>query len=274
MQLPSKKLVEDNNGTNIDKQGSSIRKKYSKVANNMIVMTTIVVSLASLLAVISIILTAATLLPTVTTAAAQSSSNNIYPADSKPFGRTYGDWSTAWWQWSVSIPTDKSPLKDNTGINCIQGQSGPVWFLAGTFGGAAERTCTIPAGKAIMFPVYNGECSYVEYPQYKTESELRNCAKAQIDKVTNLAASIDGTSIPDIKKYRSQSPLFDLNLPNNNVFGLSPGPTKSVADGFWIILQPLSAGKHDIHFSGSAVDFTSSGVQNFATSATYHLTVQ
>jgi hypothetical protein len=217
-----------------------------------------------------------TLLPfTMAQTIGSSNSNNIYPIDSKPFGKTYGDWSAAWWQWAVSIPTAKSPLKDNTGANCGQGQSGPVWFLAGTFGGAAERTCSIPAGKAIMFPVYNGECSYVEYPQYKTEAALASCAKDQIDKVTNLAASIDGVNIPNLKQYRTQSAsLFDLVLPNNNVFGLTPGATKSVADGFWIILQPLSASKHEIHFSGSAVDFTSSGVQNFATAATYHIAVQ
>jgi hypothetical protein len=199
---------------------------------------------------------------------------SIFPTDSKPFGNTYGEWSAKWWQWAVFTPTDKSPLKDNTGINCAQAQSGPVWFLAGTFGGAAERTCTIPSGKAIMFPIYNGECSYIEYPQYKTESELRKCAIEQANKVTNLDVSVDGMKIQDLKqKYRFQSPLFDLALPNNNVFGLTPGPTKSVADGFWIISQPLSPGKHEIRFSGASVDFTSSGVQNFATEATYHLTV-
>src|SRR5438874_7160798 len=96
----------------------------------------------------------------------------------------------------------------------------------------------------------------------------------QANKVTSLQASVDGTNIQDIKpKYRAQSPLFDLTLPKNNVFGLTEGPTKSVADGFWIILKPLPPGKHEVHFSGASVDFTSSGVQNFATEAKYHLTV-
>jgi hypothetical protein len=215
-------------------------------------------------------------LVTIPYALAQTTNKNshVYPIDSKPNGLTYGDWSAKWWQWAVLTPADKSPLKDNTGINCNQGQTYPIWFLAGTFGGSAERTCSIPAGKAIMFPVYNGECSFVEYPQYKTEQDLRNCAKAQLNKVTNLDASVDGVKIQDLKSYRAQSSLFDLVLPNTNVFGLAAGPTKSVADGFWIILKPLSSGKHEIHFSGSSVDFTSSGVQNFATEVKYHVTVQ
>jgi hypothetical protein len=125
-----------------------------------------------------------------------------------------------------------------------------------------------------MFPTYNGECSTIEYPQFKTESDLRNCAKSQADKATNVDASVDGVKIPNLKSYRAQSSLFDLTLPNNNVFGLTSGNTKSVADGYWIILKPLSQGKHEIHFSGSSVDFTSTGVQNFATDVTYKVNLK
>lgn len=202
------------------------------------------------------------------------SAASVFPIESKPYGKTYGEWSATWWQSILSIPIDKNPLKDSTGKDCSQGQSGPIWFLAGTGGGAVKRTCTIPAGKAVMFPVFNGECSYAEFPQYKSESDLRKCAKDQLDKVTNLDASIDGVKISDLQKYRAQSPLFDALLPSNNVFGAPPGPTKSVADGFWIILAPFSTGSHNIHFAGSAVDITSSGVTNFATDVRYDLTIQ
>src|SRR5918992_163213 len=91
---------------------------------------------------------------------------------------------------------------------------------------------------------------------------------------TNLDASVDGVKIENLQQYRAVSPQFDLILPNSNVFGLTPGTTRSVADGFWIILQPLPAGKHEVGFSGSSVDFTSSGVMNFATEAKYQLNVQ
>jgi hypothetical protein len=197
-----------------------------------------------------------------------------FPTYLKLFGNTYGEWTSKWWQWALSISTGKNPLEDKTGANCPIGQNGPVWFLAGTFGGSADRTCNVPPGKAIMFPVYNAECSYAEYPQYKTESELRNCAKDQADKVTGLDASIDGIVIDNLKqKYRVQSPLFDFILPNNNVLGTSAGPSKAVSDGYWVILQPLSPGKHDVRFSGSAVDFTSTAPMNFATAVKYHLDV-
>lgn len=203
-----------------------------------------------------------------------STNANAFTTNLKPFGNTYGEWTSKWWQWALSIPTEKNPTKDNTGVNCAIAQNGPVWFLAGTFGGSVDRTCNVPAGKAIMFPVYNAECSYAEYPQYKTESELRNCAKDQADKVTSLVASIDGIKIDNLKqKYRVQSQLFDLMFPNNNVYGVPSGPSKAVSDGYWVILQPLSPGKHEVRFSGSSIDFTSSAPMNFATEAKYHLNV-
>jgi hypothetical protein len=101
----------------------------------------------------------------------------VFPVDSKPYGKSYAEWSAIWWQWLLSIPEDKSPAGDLTGENCETNQQGPIWFLAGTFGGAAERTCTIPSGKAIMFSPINSECSYAEYPDEKTESDLLECAK-------------------------------------------------------------------------------------------------
>jgi ornithine carbamoyltransferase len=94
------------------------------------------------------------------------------------------------------------------------------------------------------------------------------------DKVTTLEANVDGVELKDLRKYRVQSPLFEATFPKNNLFGVSAGPTQAVADGFWILLHPLSPGKHDVHFKGAEVDFTSTGTNSFATDVTYHLTVK
>jgi hypothetical protein len=64
--------------------------------------------------------------------------------------------------------------------------------LAGTFGGAVERTCTIPSGKAIMFSPINSECSYAEYPDEKTETDLLECAKTFQDQTTSAQVTING----------------------------------------------------------------------------------
>jgi hypothetical protein len=207
---------------------------------------------------------------------AEVATNNpgIFAVDSKAYGLTYGQWTAKWWQWAYSIPKDVNPIVDTSGKNCMEGQAGSVWLLAGTTGGPAERTCTIPAGKAILFPIINAECSYAEYPALTSDPQLRSCAVTQNDHVT-LAASVDGVKIQGLQKYRVQSPLFSISAPQNNMVGIKGGTTtQGVSDGYWVFLQPLSAGKHDVHFSGQSVDYTSTGVNNYATDVTYHLTVQ
>jgi len=61
---------------------------------------------------------------------------------------------------------DINPLLDQTGANAAIGQSGPVWFLAGTTGGTAERAITVPAGKSLFFPLVNNVwiCTPVDPP--------------------------------------------------------------------------------------------------------------
>src|SRR5688572_29198623 len=63
----------------------------------------------------------------------------IFPPQSQPYGKAYNEWSAAWWQWAGSIPAANHPILDQTGDDAAVNQSGKVWFLAGTFGGASER---------------------------------------------------------------------------------------------------------------------------------------
>ena len=198
----------------------------------------------------------------------------VFPVDSKPYGKSYADWSAIWWQWLLSIPEDKSPAGDSTGEDCGTNQQGPIWFLAGTFGGSAERTCTIPSGKAIMFSPINSECSYAEYPDEKTESDLLECAKTFQDQTTSAQVTINGTAIENLDQFRIQSPPFNVTIPENNVFGVSSGPTQAVSDGLWVILNPLPVGEHKIGFKGSSVDFTTGAKNTFVSDANYNVIVK
>lgn len=191
----------------------------------------------------------------------------ILPPDSSPYGASYGEWSAAWWRWAISMPTASHPLFDNAG--CDAGQSGPVWFLGGTFTGATvTRQCTVAAGMALFFPIVTAECSTVEPDPFhgNNEAELRACAQGWMDlvNVAELAATIDGVPVQNPGDYRVQSPLFDFSAPDDNVLFV-PGPVsgQSVSDGFWLFLAPLSAGHHTIH-----IEFPM-----FLQNVTYELTV-
>lgn len=199
----------------------------------------------------------------------------LFPPSSKPYGISYGDWAAKWHTWLYSIPGPVNPATDTTGKNCAQNQAGPVWFLAGTTGGSAERTCTIPASKGLVFPLIASECSYKENPNLKTEADLRGCAVSQDNGVSGLELTVDGVSFQNMSKYRAQSPLFGFTFSNDNLGGVPPGPTQGVADGYWAILHPLPAGNHTIHFKGGTVQPATTGTAgSFAIDTTYHLLVQ
>jgi hypothetical protein len=198
----------------------------------------------------------------------------IYSTDSKPYRLTYGDWTAKWWQWVMPIPQSNNPTTDQSGTNCAVNQKDPhTFFLAGTTGGAAQRTCTIPSGKAILVPILIGECSYAEYPKFKTESDLRGCAITGNNGGT-VQATVDGKNLQNLDRYRVQSPLFNVTFADHNIFGAPAGITQAVSDGWWIFLQPLAPGKHDIHFSGVVVANPATATQSNTIDVTYSLLVQ
>lgn len=178
----------------------------------------------------------------------------MYSLYEKPFGKSWQEWTTKWWQWFLSIPKESHPAYDDTGGRWAINQEDPnVLFLAGTTGGKVERTITIPAGKAVLFPVINFTTSYSEDPSLKTEDDMILHAKSNIDDIVKKEANIDGASLLISEKHRVQSPPFDFSFPTNNIYGVKDGSTRGVGDGYWIFLKPLSTGKHNIRTSSSCL---------------------
>lgn len=214
---------------------------------------------------------AALLMIPASPAAAGNPNPRILPPGSTPHGMTYGEWSARWWQWALSLPVDQNPFFDENGgcSNGANGQLGPVWFLTGVINvsGTATRDCTVPAGKALFFPIINVECSTLEAPPFYggNEAELRACAKGF--HFGNVFAEIDGVPVQDLDRYLVDSPLFTFTVPPNNVLGVGPGTGQSVSNGYYLMLAPLSVGKHIIRFGGTFTDF------NFSLDITYHITV-
>lgn len=178
-------------------------------------------------------------------------SGELFPLNSKPYNLTLGEWTARWWQWGYSIPKNLNPAYDNNGRYCTEKQSGPVWFLAGTYGHPVIRHCDIPAGKAVLLPILNSECSFAEFPKLETLSKLRMCARNIQDQVNKVNATVDGMPLNNLEKYRIQSPPFNFTLPPGNILGLAANTsTQAIADGNWAFLKPLSIGTHKIIFKG------------------------
>jgi hypothetical protein len=203
---------------------------------------------------------------------ADSINSGVFAVDSKPYGTSYEDWTIKFWQWLLPIPADKSPMTDRTGERCGEGQNNtsPVFFLTFSDGGAV-RTCDVPIGKAILVPINVVECSFAEFPGAKTDDELHTCAEEDESSNPGLFLSVDGNQLKDLQKYRVHSRAFDVTFPNNPIFG-EPGPTRAVSDGYWVILEPFSQGKHEVHFKASLTNPTT-GIIFYSDDVKYTLNV-
>ena len=192
--------------------------------------------------------------------------SGVFPPGSSPYGLSFPEWTVRWWKWALGIPAASNPLLDSSGEFCSQGQSGPVWFLAGTSGGPASRSCAIPAGKAVFFPIVNAEidapCPFPECAAALTaeacaenssacEACLAGAAADFANSVTELDVELDGNALDDLFSHRSASGLFtttaDVSL---QVFDscITGEEQPFASDGYWVMLAPLSAGPHTLHF--------------------------
>jgi hypothetical protein len=203
---------------------------------------------------------------------------SVIPIDAVAYGSTYGEWGARYWQWVLSIPAATNPGSDTTGEFCREGQQGPVWFLGSTFtSDPVTRHCTVPAGKALFFPiatVISGAGAYDCDPTVPDVpcniAALRVIAGDATDPVS-LEVTIDGKRLRNLRGQRVQTPVFTLTYPEGNVFEAPPGTLgPNVADGYWLMLAPLSVGKHTIR---SRAVFTGGFFEGNVIEATTYLTV-
>ncbi len=188
----------------------------------------------------------------------------------------YPSLAGAWWTWAVGL-FPETPILDETGELCAQGQSGRVWFLAGNFGGTTERDCRVPAGKTLFFPIYNSLWWTPEDGQ--TVEEIRALANGQMEvEGLELGVTVDGTDLGDLFGYRAQSPPGGFALPIEegswaNLLGIDSGVRDpAVADGYWMMLSPLRSGAHVVMIHVRVPEGSGPG-EDFVIDVTYNLQV-
>jgi len=139
------------------------------------------------------------------------------------------------------------------------------------------RACSVPAGQVLFFPVANyfsfdtpGICGQ---GVSLSVAEQRDASADVVDGVTSKSVTVDGQPFKHIQ--RIQSKVFDVALPENNVFDelcisfelgdvpagiYSPG----VDDGYYAAIGPFQPGNHTVHILASG---------SISQDITYNLTV-
>ena len=165
-------------------------------------------------------------------------------------GKSSIEFAEEWWKWMQSTPDAQNPADDDTGKNCAVGQQGDVWFLAGSFGhDLRKRSCEIPAGKYIFFPVVN-KVAFNRKGGSLSCSEAKRQAALSPGMSADLFVEIDGVSVPDVERFRAKSKkCFNFMERRPAALGTYDA-TPTATDGYWIMIEPLPEGQHSIRFGG------------------------
>lgn len=179
------------------------------------------------------------------------------------FDHSQVEWSQSYLQWIATFVRGSSPVSDTSGALCAAKQDGDVWFLATSDGTApVVRACSVPAGKALFVPIV-GTMERSGNREPDCESMARIAAATLSQHVSRLSMTLDGQPVDDLASHRLASGgCFALGLRQ------VPHMTAktAVADGYYVMLQPLAAGPHTIAV-GARFDST-------VLSTTYHLDVR
>lgn len=179
---------------------------------------------------------------------------DLFGQNEEPYGLTWGEWTTRWWKWYLSLPGKNNLLHDEANKEQAHSDSDiHVLFLAGIPSSNTRRTIVIPMPKAILFPVINYTTSFSENPHLLNEDEMIANAKANIDDIGRKEVQVDGTDLMISDRNRVGTPPFNLSFAKNNIYGIQEGPTRGVGDGYWAFLKPLCRGTHNIRSFGSCL---------------------
>ncbi|TXC84957.1 hypothetical protein FRZ40_30450 [Paraburkholderia azotifigens] len=173
-------------------------------------------------------------------------------------GKTYVEWEVAFWQWALSLPVNSTlrhPFSDCESRPISSWQTGIVWFW--TAPDSPSMTCDqqrtiIPAGTAIFLSLLGIEASSLEAPPFLAESatEQKQIATSYGSKISNVFCTIDDVKVQNIATYRTTTGQFTFLAPSPWAYGEKGGQGTAVADGYFLLLKPLSPGAHKIHYGG------------------------
>ena len=181
-------------------------------------------------------------------------------------GSSYAEWAEAWWTWTletpVLLPSNSHPILDDGNVDCSIGQDGHVWFLTGKNvpGEEARRSCSVPTGTALFFPLFNYlYLNYATDPTLTPEfcADFTDYVVGSLGKVT-ITALLDGKPLKKNAVQFEESEIFSVQMPEptateTNLMAYAGETEDHFVDwvasancdfGWYGYVEPLSVGHH------------------------------
>ena len=199
-----------------------------------------------------------------------TSIENEYPeiaTGDQIYGRSLEHWAKEFWQWNVATRVDNIPVDEKTGLQgCIKGSDSEdkMIFLIDGYGMTYSGQCTISSAKPILVPLLISDedagsttdprvvpgkiegywASAKDYNEVFKSWEVRLDNKTLFKRAGNEEVNIGLLSQILVRN----SSFFTLNVPPENKFDNKPGSYEAVVDGYYLVLNPLSPGRHLLEY--------------------------
>jgi hypothetical protein len=146
-------------------------------------------------------------LAAIAAGSAPARASSVYAPDAVVDGKTVDQWTEAWWTWAAGLPANHNAFNDPTGVFAHQQNNGPVFYLPGYFSLPAgyteppvQRSLTVRAGEPILVGLVNlGAFQFSQADEAVIMDSLIG---------NGLTATIDGTPVPDLLRYREETDFF------------------------------------------------------------------
>jgi hypothetical protein len=190
-------------------------------------------------------------------ASAHDAGRGFLPPHARVHGQNLRQIAGDWLQWGFGSPADTNPLLAN---RCEQDPNDKhIWFLPVSLGGDYAIDCHVPSGVFLVVTPGGYECSEAE-GNGSTKAELKACVDEFFADLSHVELALDGRAAKHLDRYVVTTPMIQLAGPNL----LSDNATSSMDKGYFVVIAPLSRGKHTVraYDEFAAFDFTAGITMN------------
>jgi hypothetical protein len=226
----------------------------------------------------------------------------LFSKDDKPFGVSYDDWFSKYWNLWVAKNTDEATPKPG-GCLTVNTDSKSDSFVmlmeTADVGSPPAQVCKITSKQGIMIPLWIAWCDNSAGGRERNPNEpLAKCAREQYN-LGNIRSDVSVDGVPVAKldvrmslisgsldyKVNSLANVtelytknFNLTIPSNtHKADVVPGTWSAGSHGWWVFLKPLPHGQHSVYYNIRVTPtgaLTSPGTNPHFADITYKLQVE